>query len=69
MDQVGIALYFSSILDCRKHRIEIRVGDTVTWENAEKRQYHSVWFESLDAEEPDYIFPGGRLMTSWKWSR
>ena len=37
--------------------IEIRVGDTITWENREKRQYHSVWFESLDAEEPDYIFP------------
>lgn len=37
--------------------IEIRVGDTLVWENREKRQYHSVWFESLDAEEPDYIFP------------
>lgn len=37
--------------------IEVRVGDTLVWENQEKRQYHSVWFESLDAEEPDYIFP------------
>lgn len=37
--------------------IEISVGDTLVWENREKRQYHSVWFESLDAEEPDYIFP------------
>ena len=37
--------------------IEIHVGDTLVWENREKRQYHSIWFESLDAEEPDYIFP------------
>ncbi len=37
--------------------IEVRIGETVVWENVEKRQYHSVWFESLDAEEPDYIFP------------
>ena len=37
--------------------IEIRLGDTLVWENREKRQYHSIWFESLDAEEPDYIFP------------
>ena len=37
--------------------IESRVGETLVWENREKRQYHSIWFESLDAEEPDYIFP------------
>jgi hypothetical protein len=28
-----------------------------TWENREKRQYHSVWFEALGEEEPDYFFP------------
>ena len=37
--------------------IEIRVGETLVWENAEKRQYHSVWFESLGEEESDYLFP------------
>ncbi len=37
--------------------IEISKGTTLVWENREKRQYHSVWFESLDAEAPDYFFP------------
>ena len=33
-------------------------GTTVRWENIEKRQYHSVWFEALGEPEPDYFFPG-----------
>ncbi len=37
--------------------ITIKRGESVRWENREKRQYHSVWFEALDKEEPDYIFP------------
>ncbi len=38
--------------------ITISKGQTVTWENREKRQYHSVWFEALDEYEPeDYLFP------------
>jgi len=37
--------------------ITVKVGATVRWENREKRQYHSVWFEALGEEEPDYIFP------------
>lgn len=37
--------------------ITIKRGDSIRWENREKRQYHSVWFEALDVEEPDYIFP------------
>jgi len=37
--------------------ITIEAGDTVIWKNIEKRQYHNVWFKSLDAEEPDYFFP------------
>jgi len=37
--------------------ITVKRGATVRWENREKRQYHSVWFEALDEEEPDYIFP------------
>ena len=37
--------------------ITIKRGQTVQWENQEKRQYHSVWLEALNEEEPDYIFP------------
>ena len=37
--------------------ITIKRGKTVRWENREKRQYHSVWFEALGEEEPeDYLF-------------
>jgi plastocyanin len=38
--------------------ITIKSGDTVKWVNKEKRQYHSVWFESLEKEDPGYFFPG-----------
>ena len=37
--------------------ITVKRGATVRWENREKRQYHSVWFEALGEEESDYIFP------------
>lgn len=38
--------------------IAIKRGQSVRWENHEKRQYHSVWFKALDEEEPeDYLFP------------
>jgi plastocyanin len=38
--------------------ITIKKGQVLRWENREKRQYHSVWFEALDEEEPaDYLFP------------
>ncbi len=37
--------------------ITIHTGDTVRWVNQEKRQYHSIWFESLGEEEGDYFFP------------
>ncbi len=37
--------------------ITIKRGQTIFWENKEKRQYHSVWFEASGEEEPDYIFP------------
>ena len=36
----------------------IKSGQTLRWENREKRQYHSVWFETLGEDEPeDYLFP------------
>ena len=38
--------------------VTIKPGQTIRWENHEKRQYHSVWFEQLGEEEPaDYLFP------------
>ena len=37
--------------------VTIKAGQTVRWENHEKRQYHSVWFEALGEEAPDYFFP------------
>ncbi|MCP4874470.1 MAG: plastocyanin [Gammaproteobacteria bacterium] len=38
--------------------ITIKQGQNLVWENREKRQYHSVWFETLGEEEPeDYLFP------------
>ena len=38
--------------------ITIKPGQTIRWENQEKRQYHSVWFQALGEEEPaDYLFP------------
>ena len=37
--------------------ITIKPGTTVIWVNNEKRQYHSVWFESQGDPEPDYFFP------------
>jgi len=38
--------------------ISIKPGQTIRWENQEKRQYHSVWFQALGEEEPaDYLFP------------
>ncbi len=37
--------------------ITIKRGQTVRWENREKRQFHSVWFEELGEEESDYFFP------------
>ena len=37
--------------------ITVKKGATVRWENREKRQYHSVWFEQAGDPEPDYFFP------------
>jgi len=37
--------------------ITVKRGETVRWENREKRQYHSVWFEASGEEEADYFFP------------
>ena len=37
--------------------ITIKKGQTLRWENREKRQFHSVWFEALGEEESEYLFP------------
>jgi plastocyanin len=38
--------------------LTVPVGTTVRWENQEKRQYHSVYFEPLGDAPGDYFFPG-----------
>jgi len=48
--------------------ITIKRGQTINWENQEKRQYHSVWFEALGEEEPDYIFPDESYQHEFKQS-
>ena len=37
--------------------VTVKRGEAVRWENHEKRQYHSVWFEASGDPEPDYFFP------------
>lgn len=37
--------------------VVVKPGTVVRWVNRERRQYHSVWFEGLDPEEPEYFFP------------
>ena len=37
--------------------ITIKPGTRVRWENHEKRQYHSVFFEQLGDQPGDYFFP------------
>ncbi len=38
--------------------LTVKAGTTVRWENQERRQYHSVWFEAMDDKPGDYFFPG-----------
>ncbi len=38
--------------------ITVKPGTRVRWENRDKRQYHSVYFEELGDKEGDYFFPG-----------
>jgi len=38
--------------------VTIKPGTRVRWENREKRQYHSVFFEQLGDTPGDYFFPG-----------
>lgn len=49
--------------------ITIKRGQTVRWENHEKRQYHSVWFKALGEDEPeDYLFPDDSYEREFKQS-
>ena len=52
--EVVVEIYKKNFIPAQ---ITIAKGDTVIWKNIEKRQYHNVWFQQLDKEEPDYIFP------------
>jgi len=69
MTLITTTTLFSSSVYAKEHVVEIfkkkyipekltiAIGDTVIWKNIEKRQYHNVWFKSLDKEEPGYFFP------------
>ncbi len=47
--------------------ITVKRGQKIVWENREKRQYHSVWFEALGEEEPeDYLFSGDTYKREFK---
>ena len=37
--------------------VTIGVGQTVRWENHERRQFHNVWFRELGEDPYPYIFP------------
>lgn len=41
--------------------LHIKAGQTVRWNNKEKRQYHSVWFKQQGEQESDYLFPDDTL--------
>lgn len=38
--------------------VTVKRGATVRWINAEKRQYHSVWFKAQGEKPGEYFFPG-----------
>lgn len=38
--------------------ITVKAGTRVRWENRDKYQYHSVYFEQLGDKASDYFFPG-----------
>lgn len=51
------------VIEIRDYRFEpaevtVPVGTTVRWENHERRQYHSIYFEGVDGVREDYFFPG-----------
>ena len=39
------------------NEVRVRAGQTVRWENHERRQFHNVWFRELGEEPYPYIFP------------
>jgi plastocyanin len=57
-DATGTVLISIKTFLYQPAHFQIKPGDTVRWINAEKRQYHNVWFESLGEPEPPYFFPG-----------
>ena len=38
--------------------VTVKAGTRVRWENRDRRQYHSVYFEQLGDRPGDYFFPG-----------
>ena len=52
----GDAVVIIKDFEFTPQHITIKLGQTVVWENRELRQYHSVWFQALGEDAPDYIF-------------
>jgi plastocyanin len=57
VDDAGVV-----VINVREYRfdpaeITVKVGTTVRWVNAEKRQFHNIWFPDLDDEGREYFFP------------
>ncbi len=44
-------------MEFQPQEVTVKKGGLVRWENREKIQYHSVWFENLGEPEADYFFP------------
>ena len=66
-DTEGNALVIIQKFKFIPQEITIKRGETLRWENREKRQYHSVWFEALGEEEPDdYLFPDDSYQREFK---
>lgn len=61
------ASYTIAIHDYAFHPAEltVRVGDTVTWRNDEKRTSHSVLFLGRDIPESERFFPGESWQTTF----
>lgn len=59
----GVSEGGTVVIAAEKHaftpaEITVKVGTRVRWENRERHQYHSVFFEQLGDRPGDYFFPG-----------
>ena len=58
----GLAHAETVVVEMKKYKfvpeeVTIKVGDTVRWVNAERRQYHTVWFKELGEKGTAELYP------------